>query len=84
MMSSKIRPCFDLTGEVFGQWTVLCQIDCPSHICESKKSKAYWLCQCSCGHKSIVLGHSLRCGRSKSCGCQMIINNVNQKIRNEK
>lgn len=74
MTSTKIRPCFDLTGLVFGQWTVISQIGCPDHISESKKTKAYWLCQCSCGHKSILLGSTLRCGRSKSCGCSTVFN----------
>jgi hypothetical protein len=28
-----------------------------------------WLCQCDCGGQRIVAGHSLRRGRTKSCGC---------------
>lgn len=30
---------------------------------------AYWLCQCDCGKKTIVLGTKLRNGETKSCGC---------------
>lgn len=28
-----------------------------------------WLCQCDCGEKTTVCGHSLRAKRSTSCGC---------------
>lgn len=77
-MKKTIRPCFNLEGETFGHWEVLYRVDCPAHICKHKKNKAYWLCKCSCGHKSIVLGSSLRSGRSLSCGCQIIFKNVNK------
>lgn len=49
----------DLTGQKFGKWTVLC---------ESTTQKG-WKCRCECGTESVVLGQSLREGRSKSCGC---------------
>lgn len=65
-----IRPCFDLKGKIFGRWTVLDQVDPPKNL--TKKSQAHWLCLCSCGHKSIVLGYSLRSGKSKSCGCSTL------------
>ena len=64
----KIKPCFDLEGEIFGNWKVLQQVPCPEHFV-SHKTQAHWLCVCSCGHKSIVRGETLRSGRSKSCGC---------------
>lgn len=28
-----------------------------------------WLCRCDCGNEGVVLGISLRLGRTKSCGC---------------
>ena len=28
-----------------------------------------WLCQCSCGNPTIVLGADLRSGLTQSCGC---------------
>ena len=36
-----------------------------SHRCGG----ATWLCRCDCGIESIVLGHHLRSGKVKSCGC---------------
>jgi len=34
-----------------------------------KHPGAYWLCQCSCGNKTIVRGIDLRCNNVRSCGC---------------
>lgn len=28
-----------------------------------------WMCQCTCGETTEVLGHNLRAGRVRSCGC---------------
>lgn len=47
----------DLTGQQFGDWTVL------HHI-----SGSNWYCRCSCGKEKSVSGHSLKKGMSKSCG----------------
>lgn len=63
----KINPAFDLTGEEFGRWKVLEQVDPPDHI--KQRTKAYWLCECQCGRQIIVKANNLRTGRSKSCGC---------------
>lgn len=52
----------DLTGKVFGRWTVLARDT-------SKKGTAYWLCKCECGTEKSVCGSSLRGGVSTSCGC---------------
>lgn len=58
----------DITGMTFGKWYVICRVDCPEGL---SKSDTYWLCECLCGKhiRRIVSGHSLRLGRSKSCGC---------------
>lgn len=53
----------DLTGKVFGFWTVL------SRVPGSTNGKIKWLCQCSCGTKRTVTGNKLFWGESKSCGC---------------
>lgn len=53
----------DMTGQVFGRWTVVGF----SHMNDS--GAAMWLCECECGIKRAVVGHSLRKGSSKSCGC---------------
>lgn len=53
----------DLTGQKFGRLTV---IDL-AHTYEMGRAK--WNCVCECGGKSTPLGHALRHGRTKSCGC---------------
>ena len=47
----------DLTGQTFGEWTVLEYVG--NHL---------WKCKCSCGKISNVHSYSLRSGGSKSCG----------------
>lgn len=56
----------DLTGQKFGEWTVLEK---------GKSDKHYntkWVCQCSCGTIKEVASTSLRKGLSLSCGCKKI------------
>lgn len=56
-------PAFrDLTGQKFGRWTVL------NHA-GKKYAEQFWLCQCDCGTKRILIGGTLKKGSSKSCGC---------------
>jgi len=50
----------DLTGQKFGQWTVLSRT-------HNIKSKISWYCQCSCGKIYIVEGGRLKNGRSTRC-----------------
>lgn len=55
----------DLKGKQFGYWTVI----------EKDSEKGYkgaikWICQCKCGTIRSVLAHSLKNGRSQSCGCK--------------
>jgi hypothetical protein len=52
----------DLTGRVFGRWTVL---GFSSRI----RRQAHWLCRCACGVEREVSGQNLHCGGSVSCGC---------------
>lgn len=47
----------DITGQQFGEWTVL------EYAGEQK-----WKCRCSCGKIGLVYGKALRNGSSKSCG----------------
>lgn len=51
-------PLKDMTGKVFGRWTVV-----------SYSGKKRWLCRCNCGEERSVIGTALRDGSSTSCGC---------------
>jgi hypothetical protein len=62
------HPVFpDLAGSVFGDLTVV------SYAGVDKFSRRKWNCVCKCGNKTTSLGHSLRSGNSKSCGCSRVI-----------
>ena len=65
----------DLTGQIFGKWTVL-------NISEkrSKNGGIYWHCKCECGKEKDVLGFSLKTHRSLSCGNHNNISKGNVKI----
>ena len=52
----------DITGQVFGKWTVL------GDPIKTEKGERKWLCRCSCGTKRYVLERSLLSGGSLSCG----------------
>lgn len=55
----------DLTGHVSGRLTAVRYI-------ETRKARAYWLCQCTCGNETLVAACNLRhSARSPvlSCGC---------------
>lgn len=55
----------DLTGDKFGILTVV-------EICgKNRHNQYYWKCKCDCGNDVVVLGHNLRNGTTKSCGCVM-------------
>ena len=56
----------DLTGHVFGKLTVIKKAKTNKRI---KQKTARWWCQCSCGKITVVDGHCLRRGNTKSCGC---------------
>lgn len=55
----------DLTGMKFGRLTVL-RIDFKT------KTTIYWICKCDCGTIKSIIGDSVRCGKTKSCGCYAI------------
>jgi hypothetical protein len=52
----------DITGQKFGRLTV-------QRLESSGRIGAKWFCLCDCGNTIIVVGHSLRKGATKSCGC---------------
>ncbi len=56
------RKKIDITGHVYGRWTVL-------SFSRKKKLDYLWNCRCECGTEREVSSHSMRRGESKSCGC---------------
>ena len=67
---------YDLTGQVFGNWTVL------KRDTSKQNGRSNWLCECGCEAKTqrIVDGYSLKSGRSTSCGCLKSYSKGEQKI----
>lgn len=57
----------DLTGQQFGQLTVLERAD--NHFKPNGKRVVRWLCQCKCGNTTITTTDNLVGGHTKSCGC---------------
>lgn len=53
----------DLTGQVFGQLTVLERVKIPG------EHESNWKCRCTCGNEVIVIAGNLKRGTSQSCGC---------------
>lgn len=56
----------DLVGKRFGRWTVIKK---GTSTGNGIKPVIHWECICDCGETREVMGHSLRSGVSKSCGC---------------
>lgn len=56
----------DLTGKVFGKWTVIKRDGKAEN-----RGEPLWLCECSCDKKTTkrVRGVLLRSGKSTNCGC---------------
>lgn len=64
----------DLTGKVFGEWTVLYRNYDFEHQreLEHKPKKVYYKCRCSCGKEVNVVGANLVNSTSTNCGCKRI------------
>ena len=72
---------YDLTGQVFGNLTVLYRDkEKESHL---KRPRVQWRCLCTCGNETTVSGTRLRNGETRSCGCLVSITNRN-KWENQK
>lgn len=52
----------NIIGQVFGRLTVI-------NFDYVHKGKAYWLCECKCGNRKVIVGVNLITGNAKSCGC---------------
>lgn len=57
----------DLTGQVFGRWTVLGRA--ADNISKCGNRYTQWICRCECGTERVVSMSNLVNGKSKSCGC---------------
>lgn len=52
----------DITGQRFGKLVAIKSL-------YNLDNSYFWLCKCDCGNDTIVKGHDLRTGNTKSCGC---------------
>lgn len=52
----------DLKGKKFGRWLVIGGF-------KRTSVASFWLCECQCGEKRMVMAGHLKAGRSRSCGC---------------
>lgn len=57
----------DLSGKRYGKLTVIKQSE---DGVIAGKNVPKWLCKCDCGNYKNILGHSLKSGKTTSCGCK--------------
>lgn len=55
----------DLTGKRFNRLTVIKRV-------ENMGVQPMWLCRCDCGNETVIRGHKIKHGITKSCGCLVI------------
>lgn len=68
----------DLTGQKFGLLTVISRAERPEGL---TSSGAYWLCRCDCGNDKVIMGKSLRTGKTISCGCHtQMVDDITGKV----
>jgi hypothetical protein len=56
----------NLTGIKFGRLQVINET---KPVREGSRNRRMWRCKCACGRTVKVQGHSLRMGKTRSCGC---------------
>jgi hypothetical protein len=65
---SALRNRADLTGKIFGKWTVMSRGK--KYLTHNGNRAGYfWKCRCECGKEKMVHEASLKNGDSASCGC---------------
>jgi hypothetical protein len=57
-----VPTALDITGWTFGRLTA-------QYMTLKRGGRAYWSCACDCGNRVDVCLGSLRCGKTRSCGC---------------
>lgn len=58
-----------VAGTTFGEWTILRE---DAHTPGKQGLDYRYLARCSCGTERVVSIHSLKRGRSRSCGCRQV------------
>ena len=58
----------DLTGQRFGDLTVLCRAE--DYVSPSGYRQSRYICRCECGKEKTTYSAALKQGRSISCGCK--------------
>lgn len=54
----------DLTGRRFGKLVAM------RPGSKTKSGRTTWVCRCDCGKEKEILAYSLKCGDTRSCGCE--------------
>lgn len=72
MEDAMVNPVKDEMGKRYGGWVVIARAG-------SKRGFAMWLCQCDCGNQAEVSGNSLRSGKTTSCGCSRVIDELGNR-----
>lgn len=62
----------EMIGRKFGRLICIERVD--DYIQKSGKRYRRYLCECDCGARKVILGASLRAGRTNSCGCLCVEN----------
>jgi len=60
----------DLTGQTYGRFKVLFEIE--THYTAKGAKVRKWKCLCECGRAAEIRMSDLRSGRSQSCGCLVV------------
>lgn len=65
-MANSKRKLLDLTGQIFGRWTVLKEVE---QRRSGSQFQRCFLCRCECETEAVIRYANLRNGTSRSCGC---------------
>ena len=64
-----VSKTINLIGNHYGRLTVIARAGSKIIGIKQQRKEPCWLCQCSCGKKTIATSQNLRCGDTRSCGC---------------
>jgi hypothetical protein len=66
----------DLIGQRFGKLVVVAEAD-------KIRRDRRWLCRCDCGKEKVIVGYSLKGGKTVSCGCRKSENKYDDVLTKE-